>query len=843
MILVYKTHSAFERIFVMRKILNFNFDWQFHDGEIESPNYKSVHDVFSYPVLMKSANCGIAKVGYDLHEWETVQIPHDLRHSRCEFDENVISSQGFLGTGIGWYRKEFYVDEKQEGKAIIVDFDGVFRDSEVYVNGSLVGRHMSGYTSFSYDISDFILYGNDNAIAIRVDGTKFEGWWYEAAGIYRDVRLVISEKLKIQQNGIFVSSTVVGDSAKVLIQADLENETDYSGEIEFVIDIISPKDEKVVSSTKTFSVSSYEKTNVSVECEIQNVLLWDLDSTNQYIAEIAIKQNGKFMDTYTQKFGVRTVEFSPEKGIILNGKQVKIQGVCVHDDFAGVGGAMSRAVIRHKIYLLKQWGCNGYRSSHNPPSPYILEACDDFGILVMDEVRMMSSSDEFMNQMKDLIKRDRNHPSVFIWSIGNEEMAVHGTKTGVKIINHMLRVAHKLDPTRPCTYANNCNWKEITEFHEENGLHMDVFGFNYHCLRNFDYYGYIHEKFPDRCMIGTENASTLTTRGQYLPRECELNPNYYSERAMNIMIWSNPDRKYNVSAYGESYPTWGATPLETMAAADPDYVGGYFIWTGFDYRGEVMPFGWPSVVTRFGVIDLCGFMKDMGHHYRVKWAQEPTVYVYPHWTFEDNVGEIQVDVVANTDEVELFVNGVSKGRFESPLRDVVKYFVPYEKGEITAVAYNDGKEVARMTNKTALSPKKINLEIVQDRQYVANGEDNIFVKIDVLDENGTHCPTADNFIEFNVEGEGEFLGAGNGDPLSHENDLIPNRKLFNGLALAILRTSRNCGNLKFIAKSEGLESATLEVNINIPANDELVQGSTKAEAEKNMEKDDSDGAF
>ncbi|MFI3326683.1 MAG: glycoside hydrolase family 2 TIM barrel-domain containing protein [Clostridia bacterium] len=828
----------------MREIFNMNFDWDFHDGDIKSPNFKSVHATFENPAFMKAGNCGIAVVGYNLKQWKKVQLPHDLRIEKAVYDNEVPGSQGFLATGLAWYRKEFFIDKKYEGCSITLQFDGVFRDSEVYVNGYYVGNHLSGYTSFEYEISDFLLYGQNNAIAVKVDGTIFEGWWYEAAGIYRDVHLCVSDTLKVKYDGVFVTSETDLKNASVCVAVELENESEKAGTATVCAKILDPNGDEVATCSTETEIKAYKETKVDLACEIADVKLWSLEQTNQYTAEITVTYGGKVADTYNQKFGVRTIEYSPEFGIILNGERVKIKGVCVHDDFAGVGGAMSRDVIRHKIFLLKQWGCTGYRSSHNPPSPYLLEACDDFGILVMDEVRLMSTSKEYLGQMTDLIRRDRNHPSVFLWSIGNEEMAVHGTKTGVKIINHLLRVAHELDSTRLCTYANNCNWKEITIFHEENGLHMDVFGFNYHCLRNFEYYADIHEKYPDRCIIGTENASTLTTRGQYFPREEEKDMSYFSPGAERITVWSNPERKYNVSAYSETYPTWGANPLETMAAADPDYVSGYFIWTGFDYRGELMPMGWPSTVSRFGVIDLCGFTKEPGHHYRVKWAKEPTVYVYPHWNFPEDIGTVQVDVISNTDEVELFVNGVSQGRHVSPLRELVKYNVPYVAGEITAVAYNDGKEVARMTNKTASKPVKVNLEIVQDRPYTANGEDNIFVKVDLLDENGVHCPTADNQIHFDVTGAGAFLGGGNGDPLSMEDDKLPQRKLFGGLALAILRTKRgDCGNITLTATSEGLESATLTIAVEKELTDVLVSAPISAEAVAEREKDDADGAF
>ncbi|MFI3205949.1 MAG: glycoside hydrolase family 2 TIM barrel-domain containing protein [Clostridia bacterium] len=829
----------------MRNIYNMNFNWYFYDGEIANTCFESVHSiVFETPRFMKAANCGIGKVGYPTEDWDEITVPHDLRHYRAVYDKNVPNSQGFLSTGVAWYRKEFFLDASDEGKSVTIDFDGVFRDCEVYVNASFIGRHLSGYTSFNFDITDFVEFGENNAIAVRVDATKFEGWWYEAGGIYRDVRLVVTDKLKVKQSGIQVISKTEGDNAEITVNTELSNIGEKSGTATINYKILDKDGKAVATASNDVEITAYKDQNTSQTIKLENITRWDIDNTYKYSVDVEVVFAGEVVDNVNQVFGIRDIEFNYEKGLILNGRQVKVQGVCVHDDFAGVGGAMSREVIRQKIYLLKQMGCNGYRCSHNPPSPYLIEACDDFGILVMDEVRLMSSSKEYMGQMIDLIKRDRNNPSVFIWSIGNEEMAVHGTKLAVRSVNNMLRVAHELDSTRPCTYANNCNWRELTEWHEENGLHMDVFGLNYNCMRNFDTYDIIHEKFTDRCMIGTENASTLTTRGQYLMREEEKDMSYFSETAKDIMIYANEKRKYNVSEYCETYPTWGSTPMETMAATDRDFVAGYFIWTGFDYRGELIPFDWPGTVSRFGIMDLCGFMKDAGHHYRVKWAKEPTIHMYPHWTFEDGIGEIQVDLVSNTDEVELFVNGVSMGRRPSPKREVVKYYVEYKAGETVAVAYNDGKEVARVSHKTAGEPCKINLEIVRDRAYEASGEDNVFVKVDVLDKDGIHCPNANNKIDFDVDGVGTFVGCGNGDPLSMEDDLVPSRKLFNGLALAILKTTEEMGTIKFTASSKGLESASIEVKVeNATTKEPILLAKDGENNSVQREKDDSDGAF
>lgn len=796
----------------MGRIYNMNFNWDFFDGDIPNPH------------LPKSGSCVIAQCGYKNEnvQWTQVQIPHDLRHSRSEFSPNANMVQGFLTTGIGWYRKEFYVDIEEENNAISLEFDGVFRDSEVYVNGNFVGRHMSGYTSFSYDVTDFIHYGNNNTLAVRVDGTKYEGWWYEAVGIYRDVRMHICDTIKFKKDALRISYQLENTTAQVNVAIELENIAEKSGEFPLTVEVYDKQKRQCISLSRNTKISPYQSQTEEVSFTLENVEVWDIDTPdNQY--EIRCQLGD--LDSYSDTFGMKTVEFNADTGVWLNGRHIKIQGVCEHDDFAGVGGAMSESVIRHKVFLLKQWGVNGYRCSHNPPSPYVLKACDDYGILVMDEVRLMSTSEENIKQMTDLMKRDRNHPSIFMWSIGNEEMSVHGTKTGVRIMNKLRRIARTLDDSKPFVYANNQNWRNITVFHEENGYSADVFGFNYNCLRTFDSYDFIHEKYPERFIIGTENGSALSTRGQYLPREEELSDDYYSDKALPVLIWGNPKREKNVSAYGETYTTWGSMPMENLIASDREFVGGYFLWTGFDYRGEIMPFQYPSVLSRFGMMDLCGFMKDLAHQYRVKWDKNPAIHLYPHWSFSKDVENLEVQIVANTEEVELFQNGKSLGKVPNPEREVVKYFIDYKVGnekEITACGYNQGNKVVEMTHKTAGEAKAVRLEVIQNRPYKANGEDNIFVKVDLVDEKGNHCPTADNLLNFTVTGAGEYLGAGNGDPLSHENDLAPERKLFNGLALVILRTKREVGTVKLTVSSQGLAEASMEFEVTIPATDLLV---------------------
>lgn len=588
-----------------RKVFNMNFDWRFHDGDIVKTGYESVHDTrFDDPTFLKAGNCGLGKWGYDDSKWDTVQVPHDFRVYRGEYDpENVPEPEGYLTMGTVWYRKSFVVEEAMEGKRLFLEFDGVYRDCEIYVNGHYLGRELGGYTSFAFEFSDVALYGQPNVVAVKVKAEQYEGWWYEAAGIYRDVRMVVVEPIHVIKDGVFIRTYDEEDKKKLVADVTINNDSPLATEIGLVLTITSPKGSTLVNKNRV-SISPYEMKSVEITDIINNPVLWDVDAPNIYTYKIDLVKGGTLLDTYEGTFGIKDVEFSPEKGVILNGRALKIKGVCVHDDFAVVGGGMTESVIRHKIQVLKDMGCNAYRCSHNPPSPYLLQACDEIGLLVMDEVRLMSTADEYVRQMDILFKRDRNHPSIFIWSIGNEEMNIHGTPTGVKIMSKLQRMAHDLDDTRPVTYANNCDWNEITRFHEAKGLHMDVFGFNYYCQRQFDMYDGIHRDFPNTMIIGTENGSGQSTRGQYLPREEELNPAYYSEREKTTSVWANPKRKYNVSAYCESYPVWGSTPLETIKAADKDYVAGYFVWTGFDYRGEIFPFTWPSTIARYGIIDL-----------------------------------------------------------------------------------------------------------------------------------------------------------------------------------------------------------------------------------------------
>jgi len=846
----------------MRKTYNMNFDWQFHDGDLAYTGYESVHDTrFKDPKFLKAGNCGVAKYGYDGSQWDVVNVPHDFRTYRNEYDpENVPEPEGFLTAGIVWYRKSFFVEKGLEGKKVHLEFDGVYRDSEIYLNGHFVGRHLSGYTSFDYEVSDVVLYDQPNVVAVRVDASKFEGWWYEAAGIYRDVRLVVTEPLHVVKDGVFIraeKATWVQQGMKedvavpegpmtgartLLADVEVANDSGYEGFCYVTLNVFHPQGKTAYSGKQSVPMEPYTNSEVSFAGRLNQTALWDLDKPQLYTYEVALSHSYEVTDIVSGSFGIKDMVFTADNGIFINGRSIKIQGVCVHDDFAVVGGGMPESVIRHKIQILKDMGCNAYRCSHNPPSPYLLKACDEIGLLVMDETRLMSTADEYIQQMEDLFRRDRNHACLFVWSIGNEEMNIHGTPTGVKIMKRLQRLAHKLDDTRPVTYANNANWNEITRIHEANGFHNDILGFNYYVMRQFDLYEDIHRDFPDRCILGTENGSGQTTRGQYLPREEELNPAYYSEREQTTSIWCDPDKRFQVTAQCNTYPLWGSTPLETMKAADKPYVAGYFTWTGFDYRGEIFPFTWPSVITRYGIIDLFGIPKDTGHQHRGGWfIDKPAIHLMPHWNFDSIGQDLDISITANTEEVELMVNGQSKGKQSLGRFEEALYKVAFEPGEIIAIGYNEGREVIRESHITAGQPSKVALEVTTKAEPVANGEDIVFVKVCVTDHAGNVNLNTSNHIVFELEGHGTIAGTGNGDPLCHDHDANAERDLFNGLALVGVKTTRDTGMIKLTAKSEGLESCTIEIPVTIAATDELVAEVKDQMVHKFDTKDAADG--
>ncbi len=807
----------------MREIFNMNLGWKFYYGDIEEQNFNSVHkESFNKPQWLKAGNNGLAMWGYNDSEWKDVNLPHDFVNDYCEFSPEYTPRQGCLVTDKAWYRKSFYLSHEDEGKTIQIEFDGVFRDCTVWFNGHFIGRNLSGYTSFSFDLSDFINYGKENVIAVYVNPTEYEGWWYEGGGIYRDVRLVKTNRLHIPQWGTFIKSNIIKDEknqkANLTIETTIANQYENQVSFDICTQIIDKDGNLLTELTSNSSAKSNKRIDIVQQTTMNDPQLWSIENPYLYKAITVLKIEGNVVDRYETPFGVRTIKFDSEKGFFLNEKPIKLQGVCCHEDHAGVGTGLPASLHEHRIKRLKDMGCNAYRSSHNHPSPAILEACDRLGMLVIDETRLMSSSEEYKEQLKSLILRDRNHPSIILWSLGNEEMVIQGTFIGVRILKSLQQFVHELDPTRKCTYAMNGEWDKYTDFHEEKGFTLDVKGFNYNLMRNFDSYDHFHQKYPTLPFFGSENASTLTTRGLYKENE-EEKALVLSKQGSEVCIWSNDKRKGIVTAYGETYPVWGSTPDETWKlVANRPYVAGAFIWTGFDYRGETFPFEWPSVVARYGIMDLCGFAKDHYYYYQAWWTKEPVLHVFPHWNWEGKEGEtIDVRVYSNMDEIELFVNGSSCGRKVMPEHEHVQWEVPYQPGEVVAIGYKDGTALIVKKIETTGKPTKIILTPNRDKIY-ADHDDVCVVDVKITDEYGRLVPNQDCIVDFTVEGEGKLIGVGNGNPLSHEHDKEPQRKTFHGMCQAIIQSTNNSGIISITAKSKGIESHVLTIQSEVANN-------------------------
>jgi beta-galactosidase len=739
----------------------------------------------------------VAKSDYDDSQWRPVTLPHDWAvelpfvHKEPKTplkpdDHGAVwdpaANHGYkpLGrdypeTSVGWYRKTFTLDAADKGKRISLEFDGVFRDAMVVINGYIVKRNDSGYTPFRVELNDFLNTDDKpNTVLVRVDASLGEGWFYEGAGIYRHVWLMKTNPVHIPQYGVCVRANADG---MVEVTTTVRNDSDQNQTVRVSSDVPRPKSYEhtdAVSTTKRepITVKAYTAIEVVERLHISQPHLWSLETPSLYpLITTVLTDNGE-VDFAVTRFGFRDIRFDAQNGFFLNGQSVKLKGTCNHQDHAGVGAAIPNALQRWRLQQLKDMGCNAYRASHNPPTPELLDLCDEMGILVIDETRMMTSSPEGLAQLETLIRRDRNHPSVVLWSIGNEEPQ-QGTMRGAHIARTMKRLCNDLDPTRLITAAMDNGYGEgITDV-------IDVIGFNYRDQLIDDF----HAKHPDKPIIGTETASTVSTRGEYVKN----------------------DAAHIVPAYDTTAPWWATTAEGWWPHFDAKpYIAGGFIWTGFDYRGEPTPYSeWPSISSQFGALDTCGFPKDNYYYYRAWWRPEPLLHLFPHWNWEGKEGQgISVWAHSNADEVELFVNGKSAGR-KTVTKDLhVEWTVPYQPGKIEAFAYTDGKVILKDKRETAGAPAKIIL--TTDRTALTNdGMDCTVLRAEVFDAKGRPVPKADNLIKFAVSGPGAVIGVGNGNPNSHEADKAAQRMAFNGLCCAIVQVT-GAGGITVSASADGL---------------------------------------
>ncbi len=728
-----------------RERLLLDFGWKFHLG----------NDWGIAQNLGKAGTgSGPASTSFGDSTWRTVNLPHDWA-IELPFDQAADGSHGFHAVGhgfeknsVGWYRRTFDLPREDTGKRLWLEFDGVFRDCTVFVNGWFVGHHESGYSSFRYDITDVANAGGKNVVAVKVDATQFEGWFYEGAGIYRHVWLVKTAPLAIAPDGDFVYSTysnnVPEGPATLQLRTTLLNTKKETGVAEVSWALVAPDGKTIQEggAHETSEVPAGSQTEFGREIGINSPVLWSPESPKLYKLVTTVESGGQVVDRKETEFGIKTVAFDAEKGFLLNGKPYELKGTCNHQDAAGVGAALPDRMQYFRVEKIKEMGDNAWRTSHNAPTPELLEACDHLGMLVMDENRLLGSDERTLHRLEDQIRRDRNHASVGIWSIANEEFTVQGTPAGKRVAATMQDLVRKLDPTRPITYPAPVG----NDFYGINEV-IEVRGWNYHVGSDMDDY---HRQHPAQPNVGTEQGSTVSTRG----------------------IYANDAQRGYVSAYDDNAPSWAHTAERWWSYFDErPWLSGGFVWTGFDYRGEPTPYDWPCVNSHFGILDTCGFPKDNFYYYQAWWSDKTVLHLLPHWDWPGKEGqEIDVRALSNCEEVELFLNGASMGRQKMKKNSELKWKVKYAPGVLSAKGYNGGKLTAEARVETTGEPAAVRL--TPDRATInADGEDVSVITVAVTDAQGRVAPVASNLVEFAIEGPGKIIGVGNGDPSCHEPDV------------------------------------------------------------------------
>jgi beta-galactosidase len=802
---------------------NFNSNWRFFLGQVADAE----------------------KSGFNDASWRQLNLPHDWS-IEGEFSEKNPASPGggALPGGLGWYRKTFRLAESDKAKKIFVEFDGVYRNSEVWINGHSLGKRPFGYISFSYELTPFLKFGNEsNTITVKVDNSQQpNSRWYSGSGIYRNVWLTKVNPVFIPQWGTYLTTPQVLDKeADVKIQVKVKNQSTANATFTLQSTIFD-KSGKLITVTKAdVSVAKDTIFEFTQNLKVTNPQLWSFDSPNLYKVITEIKMNGKAVDAYETPLGIRSFSFDAKRGFLLNGKPQKILGVCNHHDLGCLGAAINTRAIERQLEILKEMGCNAIRTSHNPPAPEFLALCDQMGFFVMDEAFDMwrkrkspfdYSSDFntwYERDLTDQIVRDRNHPSVFMWSIGNEvleqwtdakadtldlqqanlllnlkrnidpeEAKKEGTTVNMIITRRLAEIVRSQDTTRPITAGCNESRPQNQLFRANT---LDVIGFNYH-ERDANK---VPERFPGMPFVFTETTSALMTRG------------YYRMPSDSMFVWPKrwdkpfSDPSMSCSSYDNCHVPWGSTHESTWKMVKKnDFVSGLFIWTGFDYLGEPTPYWWPARSSYFGIIDLAGFPKDIYYMYQSEWTKKDVLHIFPHWNWTPG-DSVDVWAYTNAPEVELFLNDKSLGTKTKGADDLhLQWRVKFEPGTLKAISKKNGKVVLQQEIKTADAPSKLGL--TADRSIIkADGSDLSFVTVSVLDKDGTLAPNADNLVNFEVEGPAVIVGVDNGSPISHEPFKANFRKAFYGKCLVVLQSTGKAGNVVLKAKSSGLKEAIITI--------------------------------
>ncbi|WP_410501043.1 glycoside hydrolase family 2 TIM barrel-domain containing protein [Flavobacterium sp. 103] len=761
--------------------------------------------------------------------WRTLNLPHDWS-IEGKFDEKSPAGYGggALNGGLGWYKKTFKIALENKEKITSIVFDGVYRNSQVWINGHYLGKRPNGYIGFQYDLSPYLNYGDkNNEIIVKVDNSKQpNSRWYSGSGIFRNVWLETTDKLYVEQWGTYITTPkVTSKGASVHFETTIKNQYAASKSAT-ILTTIFKNDTKVTSVTQNITIAANANQVLSQDILVNNPVLWSDEKPELYTSVTTISVGNKIIDEYKTNFGIRSFKFDLNKGFILNGKQVKIKGVCMHHDLGPLGSAINTRAIERQLEILKGMGVNGIRTSHNPPAPELLDLCDKMGFIVMDEAFDMWKKaktkydySQYWEQwhakdLQDQILRDRNHPSIFMWSIGNE-IPEQWSDEGVVIAKELSAIVKKLDTTRLVTAAMNpavnMNIDDVTLQFEKSKTDfnklatsgaLDIIGYNY-AHQTFEH----HQKnFPNTPFIATETTSALETRG------------YYDNVSDVVKEWpvrwdlkftdGNPGN--TVSAYDQVQAPWGSTHEATWKVMKKhDFLAGMYIWTGFDYIGEPTPYEWPSISSYFGIVDLAGFPKDVYYMYQSEWTGKTVLHIFPHWNWKEGQ---TVDVWAyynNADEVELFLNGKSLGTKKKEGDDLhIMWRVPFQAGTLKAISRKNGKTVLETEIKTAGVAS--NLKLSADRATIkADGNDLSFVTVGITDANGVLSPNANNEIHFSLKGNGKIVGVCSGDPVSHESYKGTSHTALNGKCLVIIQAGDKAEKLELTASANGLKSSKI----------------------------------
>lgn len=785
---------------------SFDKDWKFAFGNASDPmkdfgsgteyfNYltkaNSIHNEGSYSNDFNPEKWGV--------EWIDVNLPHDWVVD-LPFSPDASHSHGYKTVGykypetsIGWYRKIFGISSENLGKHISLQFDGIFRNAKIWVNGFYLGSEPSGYSTQVYDISEYLNYGGENVVCVRTDASLEEGWYYEGAGMYRHVWLDIKDPLHVAPLGSFIYYDLKApyDQAEVSVEIKVENMGLEKSDYEVRNTLKGPDGEIMVfpsvSERNLLPKSSKKSKTTAI---LKNPVLWDIESPQLYILETEILKNGEEVDKYFTTTGIRDIKFDADQGLFLNGKSIKLKGVNMHQDHAGVGVGLPDALQVYRIKELKKYGVNAYRSSHNPMTPAMLDVCDSLGILVIEENRLTGINDEHLRLLKRMIERDRNHPSIILWSIGNEEWGTEWNDYGLRISESMREYCHRFDPTREMTIASSGGPKVL--------IPVDVAGYNYLLQNPIDRH---RENYPLRKAIGTEETTGCGARGVYY----DDHENGFM-KSLNLLP-NGSDSIYNAIERGWKFYT------------ERPWLGGLFYWTGFDYRGESNPMVYPATGSQFGILDYCGFPKDEAFYLKAWWTDEPVLHIFPHWNLKGHGGEnVDVRVYSNMDEVELFVNGKSAGRKTMPKNGHLCWNTIYRPGYIRAIGYKNDKKAIEQKIETTGEPE--NLKIEFDRNIIkSDGSDVAVLTVKVLDTKGRFVPDANIPLLINVEGPIHVLGVGNGDPTFKAKERPTDGEgktfsvdSFNGLAQILIQSEEEKGEGKVIISSPGIKNQEIRIS-------------------------------